>query len=282
MQEPSITASRLAIAAGLAAAIAIGGAGFLIGRTTAPRPAPSEPVVAVPEPAPTVASDSTLRRAELIDLAETAADALSSGLSARDRLEAAAGQRFDLVLPFGCSGPDESGPAMRWHYEPANETLRITVEPASWTPEEWGLAAGAHFEIAEGFWIGRPWSSNEACPPNGPVPSADSAALTLPEPSLAIAQFFAGEARRDARRDGRPYEVVKRVPADTFDGSRGFLLRVRGRIESVPGSGLVHCIQPAGAEQRPLCVIGARIDEVAIEDPVNGEAVASWPIEATG
>ncbi len=281
MQEPSITASRLAIAAGLAAAIAIGATGFLIGRTTAPRAAPAEPVVVVPEPAPTLVSDRTLRRVDLIDLAEDAADALSSGLSARDPLEAAAGRRLDLVLPFGCSGPDESGAAMRWHYEPANETLRITVEPASWTPEQWGFAAGAAFETAEGFWIGRPWSSSEACPPKGPVLSPDSAASTLPEPSLAIAQFFAGEARRDARRDGRPYEVVKRVPADTFDGSRGFLLRVRGRIAPVPGSGLVHCIQPAGAEQRPLCMIGARIDEVAIESPVSGEVIASWPVEAT-
>ena len=52
MREPSARTSRLAIAAGLAAFIAIGAGGFLLGRATAPKappPAPA-PVVAAPTP----------------------------------------------------------------------------------------------------------------------------------------------------------------------------------------------------------------------------------------
>ncbi|HEU4650487.1 MAG TPA: hypothetical protein VFS49_03645 [Croceibacterium sp.] len=285
MREPSITTSRFAIAGGLLAAIALAAAGFVVGRTTALRPVPDEPVtVSKPTPAPPPEADGVLGRAELIGLADRAADALASGEAARGPIAAAEGQRFALVLPFGCSGPNDDGPPMRWRYDVDNEALRITVEPVRWTPDQWGLGGPGpgSFEVAEGFWIARPWSTGEACPPSGAAAPPDTQAVTLPGQTLAIAQFFAVGANRDARRDGQPYEAVKRVPADSFDGSRGFRLRVSGRIADVPGRGLVHCMQPAGPEQRPVCVIGARIDEVAIEDPRTGDVIASWPLESSG
>lgn len=283
MQEPSIRTSRLAIAGGLVAAIALGAAGFVIGRSTAPQPEPAPPVVAAPPTSPaTTASEGALRRAELIDLATQAADALTLGEPVPDHVQAAAGQRFELLLPFGCSGPNESGPTMRWHYDETNEALRVTVEPTSWDPGQWGLADASRFEVAEGFWVTRPWSSSESCPQGGsPVPP-DTDAITLPGQTLAIAQFFGDAAHRDARRDGRPYETVKRVPVANFDGSRGFVLRATGRIDTIPGSGPVHCVQPGGAEQRPVCVIAVRMDEVAIENPLTGDVVASWRSDAAG
>jgi hypothetical protein len=281
MQEPNIRSSRLAIAGGLAVAIALGAAGFVLGRTTAPRTEPPVAVAATKAPpVQTAARDRILRRADLIELAENAADALTSGQDLDTVIGPSAGQRFELVLPFGCSGPNDSGPAMRWHYDAASEALRITVEPSTWSPDQWALDAPTRFEVAEGFWVSRPWSSSEACPQGGAAAPPDAEAITLPGQTLAIAQFFAAGANRDARRDGRPYESVTRVPAESFDGSRGFLLRVKGRLEEISRDGVVHCAQPAGAEQRPLCVIGVRMDVVAIENPAGGEVVASWAIES--
>lgn len=283
MQEPSIRTSRLAIAGGLVAALALGAAGFIVGRTTAPQPEPAVPVEpSEPTPAPVAIADRILRRADLIELAENAADAFTSGTALDRAVTAPAGQRFELVLPFGCSGPNETGPAMRWHYDPASEALRITVEPNSWTAEQWSLRPADRFEVAEGFWIGRPWSSSEACPQGGAAIPPDAEAITLPGQTLAVAQFFIEGADRDARRNGRAYESVTRVPAASFNGSRGFLLRVKGRLAQVPGGGVVHCAQPAGVEQRPVCVIGVRMDEVAIENPARGDVVASWLIDAAG
>ena len=282
MQEPSVEKSRFVIVGVLIAALAFGAAGFIIGRTTAARPEPAPVAASGPTPAATPDSDGVLRRADLIALAQTAADALTSGEDARVPIAATEGQRFALVLPFGCSGPSETGPAMRWNHDENSQTLRITVEPTSWAPDQWGLDERAPFEVAEGFWIARPWSSSESCPPIGAAVPPTTESVTLPGQTLAIAQFFTDAGNRDARRDGQPYETVQRAPAGSFDGTGGFLLRVTGRIAKVPGAGLVHCVQPAGAEQRPVCVIGARLDEVAIENPATGEVIASWPIETSG
>ena len=95
-------------------------------------------------------------------------------------------------------------------------------------------------------------------------------------------QFFAAGDNRDARRDGRPYELVKRVPSTEFDGSRGFLLRVSGRIADVAGDGPVRCVQPGGAQQRPVCAIGVRIEEVAVEHPISRSVLGSWHGDAAG
>ena len=78
------------------------------------------------------------------------------------------------------------------------------------------------------------------------------------------------------------HEATTSPPAESFDGSRGFLLRLKGRIEAIPGGGIIQCAQPAGIDQRPLCVIGVRMDELAIENPAGGHVVASWRIETAG
>src|SRR3546814_6079256 len=110
-----------------------------------------------------------------------------------------------------------------------------------WSKTDWNLGDRADIDAAEGFWITRPWSSSGACPlragqafPRGVEP------LTLPGQTLAIAQFFRSEADRDGRRNGRPFETVQRVAADKFDGSRGFRLRISGRIEAVADGGPIR------------------------------------------
>ena len=286
MQEPSVRTSRLAIAGGLAAILVVGGGGFFLGRTTAPAPpAPAPMVVPAPTPAPVPETPKDLGRGELIALAQRAADAFASGEAMPKAVVDAAGRRFDLLLPFGCSGPSEAETSlpMQWRYDEAEGTLRVSVKPMMWSKADWNLDDRATTGAAEGFWITRPWSSSGACPLRaGQAFSRGVEPLTLPGQTLAIAQFFDGDADRDGRRNGRPFETVTRVAADKFDGSRGFRLRISGRLDAVTGNMPVRCVQPAGAEQRPICVIGARIDTVRLENPTSEEVLATWTIGRSG
>ncbi|KRB82899.1 hypothetical protein ASE00_12920 [Sphingomonas sp. Root710] len=278
MREPSIRTSRIAIAAGLAAVLAVGGGGFFLGRASAPRveqalpePTPQAPTVTRTEPA------KPLGRADLIGLAQQASDAQASGTPLPPTVTGAAGSRFDVVLPFGCAGPSEDGstPSMRWRYDAATEALRISVTPVLWKAQDWGFEEGKG-PRAEGFWIARPWTSSERCPPS-PVPAGPSGIepVTLPGQTLAITQF-SDDAKAGLSRDGKPFNIVKRVRSDDFDGSQGFRLRIKGRVDRDYGP--VRCIQPAGVEQRPICAVSARIDEIRIENPATDEVLASWPI----
>lgn len=287
MQEPSARTSRLAIAAGLAAVLLVGGGGFLIGRMTASAPpAPLPPVVA-PGPAPSLAPEAArdLERADLIALGQRAADSFASGETLPKKIRDAAGRRFSLWLPFGCAGPTDadSGLSMRWRYDESSEVLRVTADPVRWTAADWGLDGARAPASAEGFWIGRPWLSSGACPARTEqaVPRGTEA-ITLPGQSLAIAQFTFNEGDRGTRDGVRPFETVQRIAKGRFDGSAGFRLRVNGRIEPVSGGEPVRCVQPAGNEQRPICVIGALIDSVELENPASGETLATWSMRRAG
>ncbi len=282
MQEPSVRTSRLAIAGGLAAILVVGGGGFFLGRVTAPAPKTPPPVVA-PAPAPPPAPDvpERLQRADLTALAQRAADAAAAGQPVPGAIAAVTGQRFELLLPFGCAGPSvgESGLPMQWRYDEGEEVLRISVTPTTWRGTDWGLGEPAGAAAAEGFWINQPWSSSEICPARDQqVAPRGTDSVTLPGQTLAIAQFFSDETDREGRRNGRPFETVKRLAADKFDAASGFRLRVSGRVEAIAGGAPVRCVQPAGAEQRPICVIGARIDTVQIENPATEEMLATWSI----
>ena len=121
---------------------------------------------AVPAPSPLPNVVKNLGRADLIALAQRAADSFASGEAPPKEVEDAAGRRFSRSLPFGCTGPSdaESGLSMRWQYDENAEVLRVTVDPARWTAADWNLDDENAATTAEGFWIGRPWLSGEACP----------------------------------------------------------------------------------------------------------------------
>lgn len=284
MREPSPRTSRLAIAGGLLAVLCIGGGGFLLGRgTLSPPPPVTNEVVAVPTPPeePPPAETRTLGRADLAALAGQAADAAASGTPVPASVREAVGRQFDLELPFGCGGPANQMDAapLSWSYNETAEVLRIRVQPTTWAAADWGIAAEAGVEAIEGFWIPRPWSSRGTCPPRTVQAAvAGSEPVMLPGQTLALAQFVAGDGRREALRGERPFELVQRMPRAEFDGSQGFRVRLLGRIGSVAGTGPVRCLQPAGIEQRPICVIAATLAEVRIENPADGAVLATWPI----
>jgi hypothetical protein len=285
MKEPSPHNSRIALAGALAAIIVVGGGGFLLGRGTTERaPAVVAPApVATPAPAPEPETErGVLGRADLIALASAAGDAAASGGDAAAEIDAADGRRFEIRLPFGCDGPasEDSSAAMRWTYDADDRALRVQASPVAWTPDQWWRAdAPAGVDTIEGFWIMRPWTASEACPRgNDRTAATGLEAVMLPGQTLALGQVFAAEGSRDAVRDGKPYQAVVRVAEDRLDTSQGFRLRVSGRITRIAGGGPVRCQQPAGPEQRPICLIGMVLDEVAIENPASDETLATWSV----
>lgn len=287
MNEPSPRKSRLAIAGGLAAAIGLAGAGFLVGRGTAPVPlARQAPVKAQQSPAPPSrpqAALATLDRAALIALAERAADAFASGEEMPADVVEAAGMRLDLLLPFGCDGPasPDSSDSMRWHYDSGSETLRIDVAPRIWRTDEWEIEpVSQRITALQGFWIARPWTTATQCTSRRPaVETADSPPVPLAEQTLAIAATV--ESEGDGEGKARSFEIVRRIDAADFDPERGFQLRVVGRLDARPGASPVRCVQPGGHKARPSCLISASFAELRIENPANGAVLGVWPVTGT-
>ncbi len=283
----------MALAAGLAAVVVVGAGGFLLGRGTTERP----PAVAAPRPVAQPAADpgleeeqgdgGVLSRADVLALAATAADATASGRwaspKAIEELKAAEGRRFEIGLPFGCSGPVAEGSEVPtgWRYDEAEGVLRVRATPLAWTPEDWGTAAGpVEAEAIEGFWVARPWISGEACPDvSANAPRAGTEAVTLPGQTLAVAQFFTADGPRRGRRDGRAYQTSVKIAPESFDSAAGFRLRLSGRIGRTPGGTPVLCRQSGGAEQRPICVIAVILDEVSIVRGDDGATLATWNVD---
>jgi len=278
MREPSPLTSRLAITAGIAAALGLAGIGFIAGRNSAPvpeqpfaLPAPSPS----PRPVPVPVVQAALDRADLLALATQAADAFAQNLAMPAPVTAVAGRRFNLILPFGCEAPGMQGSAgtMRWSFDPKAARLKITVDPVIWQPEEWGAAGDAR--VLRGFWISRPWSSATICAAARTDFGAAWPPIMPPSEWIAIAREIGPAEGAKAR----PYEVVQRATASDFDPAQGFQFRITGRIRPTSEGGPVTCAQPGGAAQRPLCVIAATFSEVSIENPKNGDVLANWPIE---
>lgn len=282
MNEPSPRTSRLAIAGALAALIVIGGTGFLLGRgTSSTPPAPPAPA-ATPALARTANAAQPLRtlaRSDLIALGAAAADATSSGSPLPESLKEAAGARFQLYLPFGCDGaaaPD-SDAALRWTFDGAASTLRVHVAPTRWPVDDWWQTPPAGLEAIEGFWIARPWSSRETCGGGGAVETpAGTEPITLPGQTLGIVQLVSKDTPRQVTRGGKPYESTVRIAPDALRIDQGLRVRLTGRIARFPEGDALRCAQPGGREQRPVCLIAATFEEVAIENPANGETIATW------
>ncbi|QDM39826.1 hypothetical protein [Altererythrobacter sp. TH136] len=176
---------------------------------------------------------------------------------------------------------------MRWLYDSEDETLGFVIAPVQWSGGAWWFDESAlRVEAVEGFWIEHPWTSNEACPAPAVTPARDGelqespaepqAPGTVPEPTLAIGQVFLTDGPRRGRRDGTAYEAVLRVPPEELDASKGFRLRISGRLARGTGATPMACRQAADGRQRPVCLISTIIDEVAIENGASGETLAAW------
>jgi len=295
MHEPTPRTSRFVVAGSAAAIVLIGGGGFLLGRSTAPSPPPT---IASPPPLP-IAEKSVvpeapaariLSRSDIIAIANAAADASSSGSQLSESASAAEGSRFEVDLPFGCDGPavEDSREAFQWRYDAKSSSLRVSVVPAVFEASEWlgepssdvgnAMPTATRGEALEGFWIARPWSSRGTCESGGStaIPLGIDA-VTLPGQTLGLAEIFTEEGSRSARRGGKPYESVRRMDATDLKIDQGLRVRLSGRIARFPNGSTVRCRQPAGKDQRPVCIVAVSFDDVAIENPSTKETIATWP-----
>ncbi|WP_338503075.1 hypothetical protein V6R86_06695 [Sphingomonas kaistensis] len=301
---------RALVAGGVFIALLI--AAVLIAR---PEKAPIEelPVPArLPPPPVAAAPVLPLGRAELIDAAARAADAHARGATVSPEDSKLVGRRFTLQLPFGCTGSAETGSEapLRWSYDPAEGTLRVSVTPNVWTDAAPVRAAaqGVEYEAAEGFWIERPWLRTADCPlvpqpqaqpteqvdpadesaatnsPPSPVIASDNAATAggetanVPPPArktLALVELFEPGSRRAARRNGRPYTVVTNIAPGEIDLSKGLRLVVTGRLAPLRQGNAIVCTGRL-IDERPLCMIGAAVDRVAITDASGSRILGEW------
>ena len=261
----NIIATSIVVAAGA-------GAGFIAGRDSVRRPGPivvTQPVAPAPvaAPEPTVA-EVTLGRADILRMATLAADAASGGTPVEDTMD---GRRFVIRIPFGCgptTGDDRDRSAT---YTVADETLRVRIEPQDWTDLPWVASELSRREAdgAEGFWIPRPWTAAETCPPGAAEP-------TDPSSSLGIAQLFDSDSSRVGQRRGRALEATVQVDASAAEFSKGFRLVIEGRVVRWPGGRETVLCRGASAYERPVCLVGTTLDGVSIENASNGDRLADW------
>lgn len=236
-----------------------------------PAPAPAEPKA--PAPAPPLAPP-TLSRAELLRVVAEAADASAAGAAYPNAARELDGRRFVLRLPFGCEGPSAEAADTRLGYsvDVKRNALRLTARPEVWTQTGWAraLVGGADVESIEGFWLSRPWTASEACPP---LPAVAAAVPPTPE-TVGLAQPFAEGGSRLLRRGDRPYEATVKLPDGQPPGPGGFRLVLEGRIAAGADGRTVACLSEH-PDRRPVCLARAQLDRVAFETPA-GETLAEW------
>lgn len=288
----AITTTRLAAPLAVAAALP------LLAWCQRP-PEPAAPEAPAPE-APTVVLDSTLNRAALLAALTEARAATADG---RPRDAALNGRTVSVRLPFGCEGAgaaDQVEAGLPSIVRGADGALMLTVAPedlsasaligASGADKDGPTEATGKWEAIEGFWIARPWSSQETCltrdatPAPTPTPDAADNALTDAAAPLSRAERSSGLAAvmesggsRLGRRQGQAYVHVIRGDkgAIATPAPGGYALRLEGRLTAFADGKAVHCVQK-DAESRPVCVAALRLDRLAFEDGATGAVLSEW------
>jgi hypothetical protein len=235
-----------------------------------------------PPPAPSLATAApppVLTRQDLIEkAAETASVFASQGRLPPDA-DSYAGRRFSVRIAFGCGGVlagNGTGQATS-SFDAAKQTVTLTARPGDWTSlpvvQTPGDATG--IEAVEGFWLPRPWSLAEGCPPDiaYPVPATPTAPTAQ---TLGLAEFFADDTSRAGRHADHPYEFTRKIAADdTAVLGHGYWLVLEGRITGDAHGGALHCWMESPSHQ-PLCIYSVEFDHVAFVDGVSGDVLANW------
>lgn len=283
MDEPRRNRLPLLVAAG--AVIALIAIVAVTGRETtekAPPPAPEpkgeEVAVAPPRAAPLL-PPPPLRRGDLVAAAARAAAAYAAGAGDPTDDKTLTGQRFEVVIPFGCQGPSATagGDPARWTFDLVKKSITLSAQPQIWTQTPWvrEIVGPGEFELIEGFWIPRPWLASETCPP--PRMAAPGAPAPTPSQStVGLVRIAGPEEARSGRRADRPYQVVRKASeAELATSAREYRLVLSGRLAGFPGGAPIRC-HAASIDQRPVCLIGVAIDRVAFVDPESDEVLAEW------
>ncbi len=281
---------RLNVLAGLALVAVVPG---MSGCEQKPDPAPQE--IATPRPEnstatvqiPAVGPLSVVGRSDLLAAAAAAADEVAAGNPLPKSNLQLINRSFELRLPFAC-GDGILGKWGEWTFDPKTRVLRAAFRPQNWgsDPVFNRMAGGAAYDAAEGFWIERPWTRAEQCPPAAqPSPASTSApeSSTNPAPvatesaenSLALVQYFSPDAPRTLRRGNRPYTCTAKLAAERQAPPLGLRIRLVGRISGFADGQPVHCVVKA-ISKRPICGIAVEFTQVILEDGATGDTLAEW------
>ena len=174
------------------------------------------------------------------------------------------GRKFSVRIRFGC--PGVTNPDRSWSYDDKKQVLRVKVRStltSDGLPKSDLLAKD--YQGVVGFALARPWLLSAGCP----APGFD--AVASGEPAILIAQLFT-DADSRVQRPQRDYELTKAIEPNEQPGD-GLDLLLSGRLAELADGRPIHCAAQAGA---PACLVSARIDRVAIENPASGELLGEW------
>lgn len=199
-----------------------------------------------------------------------AAAAYAAGQSAPEEAAQLAGRRFEIRLPFGCHGVSDEEARLRYAWNPEKRRLKLTAEPTDFSEMSWftDISQTTAVEATEGFWISRPWLTTEVCP-------AQTSTTSPPPPeTVALVQAFDAESSRLPRRQGRAYEVTRRLPENDAPPEDGYQLVLAGRLVHSEDAVPIRC-HSDGGDQRPTCIAQVEFERIAFEK-APGEIVAEW------
>jgi hypothetical protein len=242
--------------------------------TPAPVAAPSPP--AQKQPAPAVA---TLGRSDLILYAQRRADQFAAGSPAAPGADPLTGHRFFLKLPFGCNGANGAmlNPQTAVSYDATQDSLTVTAQPGSWAslPVMQPLVDAGKAEAVEGFWLPRPWTLSESCPPpNSAAPPAIATPATAQ--TVGLAQIFTPGSARTLRHSEHPYSFTRKLGADGGNLlNHSYYLVLEGTVSGYPDGQSLHCWSEA-PDHQPICIYAVTLSRVSFQDSTSGEILASW------
>jgi hypothetical protein len=234
------------------------------GRDTAPVEHKTEPAAKPAAAAPAPIGDDSLDRKGMILAVLGAMSDAALGRQDAEAQRALGGRKFAVRIRFGCPGADD--PDRGWSYDDKKGVLRVNVRsvltedsiPAS------DLLA-RDYQGMVGFALGKPWLLSAGCPRGG------FDAVATAQPGIVIAQLFTvGDS--PVQRPQREYRLTR--PTDpNQQPSDGLDLLLSGRLAELADGRPIHCAAKDGA---PACLVSARIDRVAIENPASGKLLGEW------
>ncbi|MGE5564202.1 MAG: hypothetical protein ACM3ZV_12990 [Bacillota bacterium] len=217
----------------------------------------AQPQMPLPQP--------KLEREQLIFAAMRALSAAALHQDDGEAQKALSGREFEMRLRFGCPGV-AANPSRSWSYDDGQHVVRAHVSAdlaANGVPASDLLLKG--YEGVAGFVVEKPLLLTPGCP------APQFGALSLGEPTIAVAQLFTNQDSR-VQRPEHSYEITKKVdPAQK--PSQGLDLVLSGRLSQLSDGRVVHC---GFADGPPACVVAAKFDRIAIENPVDGSVLGEW------
>jgi len=240
-------------------------------------PPASLPAAAVKPAAAIAPAPPVLTRKDLIDNARLATARFADGQPLPGDATLV-GRRFSLRIPFACNGM-QSGPAAQVSLilDPANKSVTLAARPGDWTGlAQLQVAPGKPaIESASGFWLPRPWSYAEKCPParDYPVPATPTLATA---PTLGLVEISTAADSRAGQHGEHGYEFTRKITdGDAAVLGHGYRLVLEGRITGFENGSALRCAAES-PDHQPVCLYAVAFDHVAFEDADTGTVLANW------